>query len=136
MTNHQLDHLFRHQYGKMVSVLTRIFGLTHLEMIEDAVQDTFVRAMLAWRKQIPDKPEAWLMTAAKNRAIDLFRQLSAAQQRTMRLSNGPSAMTFHELFLDHEIADSQLRMIFTACHPTLHSKDQIAFALKTISGFK
>lgn len=130
-----IDHLFRHQYGKMVSILTRAFGLAHLETIEDAVQDTFINAMRTWRTQMPDNPEAWLTQAAKNRTIDLFRQLNAAKQRKLKLDNGPAAMVIQELFLDTEIEDSQLRMIFTACHPILNPKDQIAFALKTISGF-
>ena len=130
-----LDHLFRHQYGKMVSVLTRIFGLAHLETIEDAVQDTFIKAMAAWPKQMPDNPEGWLMQAAKNRMIDLFRKLSAEQKRVPKIESGPASMSLYEMFLDHEIEDSQLRMIFTACHPILNPKDQISFALKTISGF-
>jgi len=129
-----IDHLFRHQYGKMVSILTRIFGLKHLETIEDAVQDTFVNAMLAWRNKMPENPEAWLTKAAKNRVIDLFRKLSADQNRATKMDSGPAAITLNEMFLDSEVADSQLRMIFTACHPVLNPKDQIAFALKTISG--
>lgn len=136
MTDNKLiDHLFRHQYGKMVSILTRVFGLAYLETIEDAVQDTFITAMLAWRTKMPDNPEAWLTQAAKNRMIDLFRQLSAEKKRTPKFDNGPATMIIHELFLDNEIEDSQLRMVFTACHPALNPKDQIAFALKTISGF-
>ena len=130
-----VDHLFRHQYGKMVAALTRVFGVAHLETIEDAVQDTFIKAMQAWRIQMPDNPEGWLMTAAKNRAIDLFRKLSAEQKRVPKIESGPSAIALNEVFLDSEIADSQLRMIFMACHPSLNSRDQIAFALKTISGF-
>ncbi len=130
-----IDHLFRHQHGKMVSILVRIFGFEHLETIEDAVQDTFVKAMLSWRNGMPDNPEAWLTAAAKNRAIDLFRKLNADQTRHSKLNSGPSAIAFNNLFLDNEIADSQLRMVFTACHPELNPKDQIAFALKTISGF-
>lgn len=130
-----MDHLFRHQYGKMVSILTRIFGLANLETIEDAVQDTFISAIHAWREKIPDNPEAWLTRAAKNRAIDLFRKLSAEQKRIPKLDSGPASIGLHELFLETEIEDSQLRMIFTACHPTLKPRDQIAFALKTISGF-
>lgn len=136
MTQPQLiDHLFRHQYGKMVSILTRIFGLSQLDMIEDAVQDTFVKAMLCWRTGQPDNPEAWLTQAARNRVIDLFRKMKAEEQRLPKIAPGPAVMTLRELFLDAEIADSQLRMIFTACHPALKPKDQIAFALKTISGF-
>ena len=130
-----IDHLFRHQYGKMVAVLTRIFGLSNLETVEDAVQDTFISAMLKWRRQLPEQPEAWLMKAAKNRAIDLLRKIKADQNRVLKLEHGPAVMTIDRLFLEHEIEDSQLRMIFTACHPDLQAKDQIAFALKTISGF-
>ena len=130
-----IDHLFRHQYGKMVSILTRIFGLQHLEMIEDAVQDTFIRALKAWRTQIPDNPEAWLTQSAKNRILDLLRKLNADQKRELKLKSGPASIAINELFLDHEIGDSQLRMIFTACNPVLNPKDQIAFSLKTISGF-
>lgn len=130
-----IDHLFRHQYGKMVSILTRLFGLEHLEIIEDAVQDTFIKAMQAWRSQLPENPEAWLTQVAKNRAIDLFRKLTAEKKRVPNILSGPATMTIAELFLDTEIDDSQLRMIFTACHPELSPKEQIAFALKTISGF-
>ena len=130
-----IDHLFRHQYGKMVSILTRIFGLAHLETIEDAVQDTFIQAMITWRKGLPENPEAWLTKAAKNRTIDLFRKLNAEKKRLPKIESGPTAIALNELFLDNEIADSQLRMIFTACHPILNSKDQISFALKTVSGF-
>lgn len=130
-----IDHLFRHQFGKMVSILTRIFGLEHLETIEDAVQDTFVTAMRAWQGGMPENPEAWLTQAAKNRTLDLFRKLSAERTRLPKLESGPDTIALNELFLDHEIADSQLRMIFTACNPALSAKDQIAFSLKTISGF-
>ena len=130
-----IDHLFRHQFGKMVSILTRIFGLAHLETIEDAVQDTFVKAMLSWRDKKPDNPEAWLTHAAKNRVIDLFRKINAEKNRIPNIENGPTAIAINELFLENEIADSQLRMIFSACHPSLNAKDQIAFSLKTISGF-
>lgn len=55
-----IDHLFRYHSGKMVSVLTRIFGLSQLGIIEDAVQDTFIKASISWRQQQPENPEAWL----------------------------------------------------------------------------
>lgn len=130
-----MDHLFRHQYGRMVSILTRIFGLDNLEIIEDAVQDTFVSALKSWRNKIPENPEAWLTKAAKNRAIDIFRKVKAENNRAIKLESGPATMVLNDLFLDNEIEDSQLRMVFTACHPALNSKDQISFALKAISGF-
>ncbi len=131
----KFDHLFRHQYGKMVAILTRIFGLSNLQLIEDAVQDTFVLALKKWAHQYPENPEAWLTKAAKNRVVDLFRKAKANKNQENIFAHGPAAIHINELFLDHEIEDSQLRMIFTACHPALKPIDQIAFALKSISGF-
>lgn len=130
-----IDHLFRHHYGKMVSVLVRIFGLTHLETIEDAIQDTFIKATISWKNNPPEHPEAWLTQAAKNRVLDLFRKLKAENKRVPTITSGTEAIAIQELFLDNEIEDSQLRMIFTACHPYLNPKDRISFALKTVSGF-
>ncbi|MGB1247955.1 MAG: RNA polymerase sigma factor, partial [Chitinophagales bacterium] len=136
MKNQQLiDHLFRHQYGKMVSILTRIFGLQHLATIEDAVQDTFATATLKWRTTIPENPEAWLTKAAKNRVIDIFRKINADKNREEKIDYGTATIAIDPLFDKKAIDDSQLRMIFTACHPALNPKDQIAFALKTIGGF-
>ena len=80
MENKLIDHLFRHHSGKMVSVLIRIFGLKHLDIIEDAVQDTFIKASISWRNQKPDNPEAWLTQAAKNRVLDIFRKLKTQQK--------------------------------------------------------
>ena len=135
MPHEQLvDHLFRHQYGKMVSILTRAFGLQHVHTIEDAVQDTFAKAVLLWRVQLPDNPEGWLVRACKNRMIDLLRQIQASDNRISKIS-GPTAIAIESAFGPDEIADSQLAMIFTACHPSLAMEDQVAFALKTISGF-
>ncbi|GAB1856283.1 RNA polymerase sigma factor [Flavobacteriaceae bacterium MHTCC 0001] len=135
MNDNLLDHLFRHHSGKMVAVLTRIFGLKHLDIIEDAVQDTFIKASLSWRNQQPENPEAWLNTAAKNRVLDIFRKLKTAQKHLPNINQGTDTIAINELFLDTEIEDAQLRMIFTACHPKLDPRDRIAFALKTVSGF-
>ncbi|MBA6157134.1 sigma-70 family RNA polymerase sigma factor [Tenacibaculum sp. S7007] len=135
MEANHIDHLFRHHSGKMISVLTRIFGLSNLEIIEDAIQDTFLKASIQWRIKQPDNPEAWLTQAAKNRVLDIFRKLKAEQKHLPEIKSGAEAIAINELFLDSEIEDAQLRMIFTACHPSLEPKDRISFALKTISGF-
>lgn len=92
-----IDHLFRHHYGKMVSILTRVFGLSHLETIEDAVQDTFIKATVSWRKQLPDNPEAWLTKAAKNRVLDIFRQIKASKNRENLVQSSAEAMAMTEL---------------------------------------
>ncbi|MGI9547773.1 MAG: RNA polymerase sigma factor [Flavobacteriaceae bacterium] len=135
MEDKVIDHLFRYHSGKMVSVLTRIFGLQHLDMIEDAVQDTFVKASISWRQQLPHNPEAWLMQASKNRLLDIFRKIQTEKKHRPLLRQGADAIAINELFLDTEIDDAQLRMIFTACHPKLDPRDRISFALKTVSGF-
>ncbi|MCK5440855.1 MAG: sigma-70 family RNA polymerase sigma factor [Maribacter sp.] len=130
-----VDHLFRHQYGKMVAILIRFFGLSNIETIEDAVQDTFIKATLQWRSQIPENPEAWLIKVAKNRTIDILRSVKAEKNRFEKVAHKVVSNHTNDIFLDHEIEDSQLRMIFVACHPSLKPKEQIAFALRTISGF-
>ncbi|MEM6736712.1 MAG: sigma-70 family RNA polymerase sigma factor [Bacteroidota bacterium] len=134
-TQQNIDHLFRHQYGKMVSICTRIFGFKHLDIIEDAIQDTFINALKSWQIQIPENPEAWLVKAVKHRIIDLLRKISAEDARIHKLNTGLETHTISELFTENEVDDSMLRMLFAACNPCLNPKDQIAFALKTISGF-
>ncbi|MTI41926.1 sigma-70 family RNA polymerase sigma factor [Fulvivirga lutimaris] len=119
----------------MVAILSKIFGLTNLSLIEDAIQDTFLQAALKWRNNQPDNPEAWLTQAAKNRTVDLLRQINAQKERHDNIINGAVALEINDYFLAHEVEDSQLRMIFVACHPIFSTDEQIAFALKTISGF-
>ena len=135
MEKNNIDHLFRHHSGKMVSVLIRIFGFAHLDSIEDAVQDTFLKASISWRNKQPENPEAWLTQAAKNRVLDIFRKLKTQNNHLPNITQGTDAIAINELFLDTEIEDAQLRMIFTACHPKLDPRDRISFALKTVSGF-
>jgi len=134
-----VDHLFRHESGKMIAVLTRIFGMHNLSLAEDVVQEAFLKAVQTWTfQQLPDNPSAWLMTVARNKALDIIRR----QQHFRHLSGELAYQLQHatedavqQLFLDTEITDSQLRMIFACCHPSLKAEDQIAFTLKTVSGF-
>ena len=134
-----VDHLFRHEAGKMIAVLTRVFGIHNLELVEDTVQETFLKALQVWKfGAMPDNPSAWLMQVARNRTVDLVRRQQKFADISSELSKRLQSDTenaIQELFLDTEIADSQLRMIFTCCHPELHPEDQIALTLKTVSGF-
>jgi len=134
-----VDHLFRHQSGKMIAVLTRIFGMHNLEMIEDVVQESFLRAMQTWTyNRVPDNPAGWLMQVARNRAIDIVRRQRHFQQYSRELANElqqETEQTVQQFFSETEIADSQLRMIFACCHPALKDEDQVALTLKTVSGF-
>jgi RNA polymerase sigma factor (sigma-70 family) len=134
-----VDHLFRHEAGKMIAVLTRIFGIHNLELVEDTVQETFLKALQVWKyRQVPDNPSAWLMQVARNHAIDLIRRqqkMSGISEELATRLRSDTEHTIEEFFLDTEIADSQLRMIFTCCHPALNPEDQVALTLKTVSGF-
>ena len=138
-TSHQVvDHLFRHESGKMIAVLTRIFGMHNLEMAEDVVQDAFLKATQVWKFELPDNPAAWLMKVAKNKALDLFRRQQNSLQYSHELSvrlQQDAEQTINHFFHEAEISDSQLRMIFACCHPLLKEEDQVALTLKTVSGF-
>jgi len=66
-----VDHLFRHESGRLVAVLTRIFGIENLELAQDVVQDALVEAIQHWQyKRVPDNPSAWLFRVAKNKAVN------------------------------------------------------------------
>ena len=138
--NKLADHLFRHEAGKMVAVLTRIFGLPNIEIAEDIVQDAFAQALKEWTFKTPPNPSAWLMMTAKNKAIDILRrerfQKNYKEEAAYELQSEYSSIPIIEnLFMQSEIKDSQLRMVFACCHPSLSYTDQIAFTLKICSGF-
>lgn len=138
-TEKLVDHLFRHEAGKMVAVLSRLFGLHNLQLAEDVVQDAFIKAQQSWKfNNLPDDPSAWLMQVAKNRAIDIIRRQNNFNLYSKELAaelNEQSAHTLDQFFHELEIADSQLRMMFACCHPSLKQEDQVALTLKTVSGF-
>lgn len=138
-TDKLVDHLFRHEAGKMVAVLSRLFGLHNLQLAEDVVQDAFIKAQQSWKfNNLPDDPSAWLMQVAKNRAIDIIRRQNNFNLYSKELAaelNEQPAWTLDQFFHELEIADSQLRMMFACCHPSLKQEDQVALTLKTVSGF-
>src|SRR5690348_8224420 len=69
-----VEHFFRHEAGRLVSVLTRIFGFRNFNLVEDMVQATLVDALQAWRVRVPDKPSAWVHRVAKNKILDALRR--------------------------------------------------------------
>jgi RNA polymerase sigma factor (sigma-70 family) len=138
--NQLADHLFRHEAAKMVAVLARLFGVQHIEMAEDVVQEAFARALKEWTYKIPDKPASWLMQTAKNAAIDIIRKERykkefSKEAAALLKSEYTTESTVNRFFLEHEVADSQLRMIFACCHPSLSNEDQIALTLSACSSF-
>ncbi len=138
--NQLVDHLFRHESGKMISVLSRLMGLQNIELAQDIVQDTLLQAMSTWAyKTIPDNPSAWLYRVAKNKAIDFLRKEKRFHEITPQYSyllesEYTLSSTVNEMFLENEIQDSQLRMMFACCHPAIAEESQIALTLKTLCG--
>jgi RNA polymerase sigma-70 factor (ECF subfamily) len=132
-----VEHFFRHEAGRLVSVLTRIFGWRHFDLVEDMVQATLLEALASWRVRVPDNPSGWVHRVAKNKILDALRRARVGQDV---LGEWASARPAHaegldELFVDAEIEDSQLRMMFACCHPHLARENQVALTLKALCGF-
>jgi RNA polymerase sigma factor (sigma-70 family) len=135
------EHLFRHEFGRLVAALTRIFGVHNLGLAEDVVQDAFCRALEVWKvRGLPDNPSAWLMATAKNRALDALRRERTA--RTFAPEVGrllESGRTLDPLldaaFAEDAIRVDQLRMMLSCCHPRLPAEAQVALVLNILCGF-
>jgi RNA polymerase sigma-70 factor (ECF subfamily) len=138
----ELDpQFFRHQSGRMVVALTRLFGMHNLALAEDVVQDAFCRAIEVWKfKGVPRNPSAWLMATAKNRAVDILRRERTARTYAPELtrwleSEWTLVPTVEESFAAHAIKDDELRMMFSCCHPRLPEPVQVALILNILCGF-
>src|SRR5690606_29284654 len=139
MDNHVLiPHLFRTEYRKLVSVLCRLFGISHIEVAEDIVSDTFLTATETWSLDgVPANPTAWLYTVAKNKTRNqLKRHLLFEQKLAPAVTYETDATDILEIdFSEKHIADSQLAMLFTVCDPAVSTASQIALALNLLCGF-
>ncbi len=124
-----------------MAVLTRIFGTNHLSVAEDVVQDSLIEAIKNWLyKGIPNNPSAWLFATAKNKALNIIhREKYKKQYETdtgyMLQGEQDTQPLLDHLFTEQEVADNQLRMIFTCCHPAISPGSQVALTLKTLCGF-
>ncbi len=138
--NSLTDHLFRRESGKMVAVLTRLFGFSNYDLARDIVQDTLLAALHHWKLHgIPDNPTAWLYSVAKNKTIDWLRREKLVAEHSDEIAyqisgDGAVSAQVDSLFLDYEIEDSVLRMMFACCHPTLPAEAQIVLILRTLCG--
>ncbi len=136
-----VDYLFRHEWGKLVAVLTKLFGPQNLQLAEDVVQDTLLKAFNNWKiNGLPENPTAWLFTVARNKAVDVLRQQKRQYQFSKNIapllqSGYTLAPTVKEFINTDTIDDDQLRMMFVCCHPLLAAEAQVSLILKTLCGF-
>src|SRR5271157_1370997 len=123
----------------MVATLTRIFGIEHLSLAEDVVQEALARALQTWPFYgVPKNPAAWIMRASRNLALDVVRREKVFREKEAEIvllmyqeSSAPAPVVFSE----QEIADDRLRMMFVCCHPLVPAEAQVALALKVLGGF-
>ena len=130
-----IERVFREAYGQGVATLVRVFG--DIGLAEDAVQDAFVVATERWGADgIPPNPAGWIVTTARNRAIDTVRRAARGRELHGELSaTAASTTTLDEEILEEEpVKDDQLRLIFTCCHPALRTEHQIALTLRLLGG--
>ncbi|MEV4146222.1 RNA polymerase sigma factor [Amycolatopsis sp. NPDC049691] len=126
-----LDSIYRAEYGRCVATLTRLLG--DIGLAEEAVQDAFAVAIEKWGEAPPPNPGAWIVTAARNRAIDRLRRESTREARHAQ------TLLLHQADEPEEVGpvrDDQLRLIFTCCHPALSPLAQTALTLRLLGGLE
>lgn len=135
--NQAIDHLFRTEYGKLLATLTRVFGPSYIQMAEDMVQETLISALDHWSVEgVPENPAAWLFQVARRKVLnEIKRNKMQAEHYQKQAYLFEKEEDIGQVFMEDEIHDSQLRMIFTCCHPSINRESQIALTLKTLCGF-
>jgi RNA polymerase sigma-70 factor, ECF subfamily len=126
-----VERVFREHYGRAVAVLVRLLG--DIDAAEEAVQDAFAEAVRRWPPQgVPPSPAGWIVTTARNRAIDRWRRESsrATRHAEAALLAGPGEPPSEE----DAVPDDRLRLIFTCCHPALAPSAQVALTLRLLGG--
>ena len=130
-----VERAFREAHGRAVATLVRVFG--DISLAEDAVQDAFVTAVDRWpRDGIPPNPAGWIVTTARNRAIDVLRRDERGRELYRRMAAGHAngeAVKDPGKALD-AMRDDQFRLIFTCCHPAIKVEHQVALTLRLIGG--
>ena len=128
-----VERVFREEYGRAVAVLVRVFG--DIDVAEDAVQDAFAVASKRWPAYgLPPSPAGWIITTARNRAIDRLRREASRADRHAQAALLHAADEPEEPEEESPVRDERLRLIFTCCHPALARPAQVALTLRLLGG--
>lgn len=134
-----LDHLFRHQAGRIVARLTRLLGSAHVDLAEESMQEALLRALQTWPYQgVPDNAAGWLFRVAHHVAIDAVRRAHTFGAKTDAIVaelTRSASVAGDETRFEEQIRDDELRMIFMCSHPDIPRDASVALSLKTIGGF-
>jgi RNA polymerase sigma-70 factor, ECF subfamily len=130
-----IEEVFRREHGRAVAVLVRRFG--DIDLAEEAVQDAFTAAVRHWpRDGLPPSPAGWIITTARNRAIDRLRRETGREDRhrqALLMRGGDAELSYPETE-EETVEDDRLRLIFTCCHPALSRPAQVALTLRLLGG--
>ncbi len=130
-----VEALARDSTSRLVAALARRLGAGRIDTAEDAVQHALMQALSLWPfKGVPDRPEAWLSTVARNRALDLLRGATRGAALADELVAFASPTVESEGRFDRELNDDELALLFAVCHPALSPEMRVTFALKTVCG--
>jgi len=133
-----IPHLFRTEFGRITAVLCKLFGFENINIAEDITSETFLAALDTWPyKGIPQNPQAWLYTVAKNKAKNSLarKQLFIEKVSPAIQAEHPTEDVMEIDLTDRNISDSQLQMLFAVCHPSIPPEAQIGLALRILCGF-
>ena len=135
-THRTIEAVFRIESAKLIARLTRI--VRDVGVAEELAQDALVLALERWPTDgVPDNPAAWLMTTAKNRAIDRVRRHKLVERKHEEIGHDPELQPETPdlaTVLDDDVGDDLLRLMFTACHPVLAPEARVALTLRLIGG--
>ena len=136
MDNKLLSDIFKSEYSNLIAVLSSYYGLKDLELAEDIVSDTFLRAMKTWsHKGIPEYPKAWLRKVAQNLMLEHFRRKKTFEEKITPELEARTQQIGEIEITDKIIEDSQLHMMFVLCDNELNKESQICIALRILCGF-
>lgn len=127
-------HLFRHKSAEITAILTRIFGFANLDLAEDVVQETLLKALQQWPfSGVPKNPAGWIMQVAKNQTLDILRRQNLFRQKEAEITRQLEQQLSPQQ--NGMFADEQLTLMFACCHPSFPSEVQIALTLKSLYAF-
>ncbi|HET6333220.1 MAG TPA: sigma-70 family RNA polymerase sigma factor [Polyangiales bacterium] len=130
-------HYFRHEFGRLVSVLLRRYGMRRIELCEDAAQAALMRAVQSWSVgSMPDNRGAWLYRVASNHVLDVLRREKRDEAFEPDVAPEPDASeSTDSVYLESEVSDDLLRLLFVSADPALAPESQLVLTLKVLCGF-